>query len=203
MNDETIMKVIKDVRSVVSHILSSGSRINRLKSLSEQSIDKKDLVLDIDIRWWSTSKMLRRAMEFQKEFTILVPILVEEEVKHKRTPKFGMICEDSWDKVNIISDFLDYFEEGSKILMKNSFMSVGRQGVIYDSLIQQCEKEILKYSNDLWIQSGLIACRKCLGKYYSAGSLVNIAAMYLDPRYKSVSFLSKGYILDAEENTKK
>lgn len=142
-------------------------------------------------------------MEFQKEFTILVPILVEEEVKHKRTPKFGMICEDSWDKVNIISDFLDYFEEGSKILMKNSFMSVGRQCVIYDSLIQQCEKEILKYSNDLWIQSGLIAWRKCLGKYYSAGSLVNIAAMYLDPRYKSVSFLSKGYILDAEENTKK
>lgn len=203
MNDETIIIFIKNVRSVVSHILSSGIRINRLQSLCEQSTLKKDLVLDVDIRWWSTSKMLRRAIDYKKELTILVPVLIEEEKKHKKTPNFGIISEETWENINIISDFLDYFEEGSKILMKNAYMSVGRQGVIYDSLILQCEKEIQKYSGDHWIISGLIACRQCLGKYYSAGSLVNIAAMFLDPRYKSVSFLSKGYILDAEQNIEK
>lgn len=50
--------------------------------------------------------MLKRGIDFKIELTILVIKLIEEEKQHKRTPNFGIICEETWLHISIISDFL-------------------------------------------------------------------------------------------------
>ena len=176
--EASVALCVPRLRRLVVQIRASPQRRERLALRCEAlDVKVKSLVADMPVRWNSTFAMLKRALELR------MPI--ECVVASDRELRRNALSEDEWALLEIISQLLEVFDRGTKVLCAESHPTLPAVMPVYNGLMKALEDFCGKYGRRRIIATATKAAMDKLQEYYSlCDTTVGRVATILDPRMK-------------------
>jgi len=173
----TIFDTISIVKSIVGHFKRSSNASHELDKYQQNSgtVPKK-IIQDIVTRWNSTYYMLCRFVELENAIKATLAIL---------DTNLPTLSPEQWKLCKELCVVLKPFEEVTKIVSGENYMSASLVIVLYKGLKDVTDKMYLK-NFDINTTQVIIELQNGLQKRFSNLEMSNTLTMctFLDPRFK-------------------
>lgn len=190
---DSVQPIINKVKSIVTYFKRSTSSNTKLMKYQNQSgveIPKK-LIQDVATRWNSTFYMVERFVELENAIRATIGIVNDS---------LNQLTLEEWNILKELCQILKPFEDATKCISGENFISASLVIVLNRGLLNLCEqfsKENLTTTTKnivVLLEKGI---RNRLGNVERSNTLS--LCTFLDPRFKMYAFQS----LDSAESVKK
>ncbi|CAG9840716.1 unnamed protein product [Diabrotica balteata] len=182
------IKNVEKVKIIVSHFRRSASANTKLNSFQKQfGIDPpKKLIQEVVTRRSSTFYMLQRIVQLENPVRSVLGLLDD---------RLPLLEADQWILIKELCEVLTHFEEATKSISGETYISASLVIVLQRGLVNVCEKLKLKTFSEPTID--IIQCledglRQRVGNVEYSNTLA--LCTFLDPRFKTFAFVNNDAI---------
>lgn len=174
---------VEKLRTLLKIIRNTSKLRNEFKKLSISlgiSNGSEPPNLDTEIRWNSLFLMINNSYKYKLVFEAM-----NNNIEINKKISSYKITNDEWEKMNLISTFLNKAYELTTIASGKEYPTISIQPLIYTSLVQHCNYTITENKNDNLTLAAKAMLEKIEKYKEDLNSNVAKIALVLDPRSSS------------------
>ena len=136
--------------------------------------------LDLPMRWNSTHDMLQSCLRVKKSITYISEEFSKDTKDENKIKKF---TNSDWNKIQLITDFLEPFKQATKDLSGSDYLPASQWYFIFQNLTAHIKSNLAK--NEIsFLHEGITLLKNKLEEYFPYFKKVSMICMILDPRLK-------------------